>query len=191
MVATVSGDADPGYVVAAPALLNAYPNWPGVSTPYSQSTCYGCRGYIGKRSADAEAEPGYLAYGYGLRPYAYGYGLRPLVPGVSTPYSQSTCYGCRGYIGKRSADADAEPGYLAYGLRPYAYGVGLGLPYNGAVHGVSQLHPGVAHSFQHVVRVKRSADADADAYYGYPYGYARRGYYGYGGYGYGRGYYWG
>merc|ERR1719309_1525884 len=99
MAATVSCEADPGYVVAAPALLNAYPNWPGVSTPYTQSTCFGCRGYIGKRSADADAEPGYLAYGYGLRAYA-------------------------------------EPGYLAYGLRPYAYGVGLGLPYNGAVHGI-------------------------------------------------------
>merc|ERR1719309_940790 len=138
MAATVSCEADPGYVVAAPALLNAYPNWPG----------------------------------------------------VSTPYTQSTCFGCRGYIGKRSADADAEPGYLAYGLRPYAYGVGLGLPYNGAVHGISQLHP-TGYSHQSVIRGKRSADADADAYYGYPYGYARRGYYGYGGYGYGRGYYWG
>merc|ERR1712098_937152 len=30
----VSAEADPGYVaVAAPALLNSYPNWPGVSTP--------------------------------------------------------------------------------------------------------------------------------------------------------------
>merc|ERR1712117_997648 len=96
---------------------------------------------------DADAEPGYLAYGYGLRPYAYGYG-------------------------------------------PYAYGVGLGLPYNGAVHGISQLHP-TGYSHQSVIRGKRSADADADAYYGYPYGYAHRGYYGYGGYGYGRGYYWG
>merc|ERR1719312_789791 len=178
MVASVSGDADPGYVVAAPALLNAYPNWPGVSTPYSQSTCYGCRGYIGKRSADADAEPGYLAYGYGLRPFGFaGH------PGAATSFVARSPQG----LGKRSADA--EPGYLAYGLRPYAYGVGLGLPYNGPVHGVSQLHPGAAHSFQRVVRGKRSADADA--YYGYPYGYARRGYYGYGGYGYGRGYYWG
>merc|ERR1711982_236292 len=39
----VSAEADPGVLVAAPALYNAYPNWPGVSTPYSQSTCYGCR----------------------------------------------------------------------------------------------------------------------------------------------------
>merc|ERR1711862_931481 len=122
----VSAEADPGYLVGAPALLNAYPNWPGVSTPYSQSTCFGCRGYIGKRSADADAEPGSLGY---------------------------------------------------YGYAPYAYGA----------YGISQLHPS-GHSFQHVVRGKRSADADADAYYRYGYGYpyAHHGYYGYG-----RGYYWG
>merc|ERR1711950_120351 len=65
----VSAEADAGYLGYAPALLNAYPNWPGVSTPYSQSTCYGCRPYYGKR--EAEADPGYLyaPYHYG----AYGY----------------------------------------------------------------------------------------------------------------------
>merc|ERR1711902_448532 len=141
MAATVSAEADPALVYAAPALLNSYPNWPGVSTPYSQSTCYGC---YGKRSADAEAEPAYLAYG--LRPYAYG-------------------------------------------VHPYAFGVPIGLPHNGAVHGVNQLHP-TGHSFQHVSRGKRSADADAEAYYGYPYGYGYR-HHGYYGYGYRRGYYYG
>merc|ERR1711875_1348 len=183
-VAATLASAEPGHLV--PALYNAYPNWPGVSTPYSSSTCYGCRpGYLHKRSADADAEPGYLAYGYGLRPYAYGYGLRPLVPGVAGHPGAATSFVARSPqgVGKRSADAD--PGYLAYGLRPYAYGVGLGLPYNGAVHGISQLHP-TGYSHQSVIRGKRSADADADAYYGYgyPYGYAHRGYYGYGGYGY-------
>merc|ERR1739838_892335 len=64
-------------------------------------------------------------------PYPALYNAYPNWPGVSTPYSSSTCFGCRG---KRSADA--EPGYGYYG-----YGVGLGLPYNGAVHGISQLHP--------------------------------------------------
>merc|ERR1719220_1256820 len=110
MAATVSCEADPGYVVAAPALLNAYPNWPGVSTPYTQSTCFGCRGYIGKRSADADAEPGYLAYGYGLRPYAYGYGLRPF---GATSFVARSPQG----LGKRSADADADA-YYGY---PYGY----------------------------------------------------------------------
>merc|ERR1712029_180381 len=58
--------------------------------------------YYGKRSADADAEPGYYGYGgYGL---GYGYG------GYGLGYRG---YGYRGYYGKRSADAeaDAEPGY--------------------------------------------------------------------------------
>merc|ERR1712051_593703 len=71
----VSAEADAGVYGYAPALLNAYPNWPGVSTPYSQSTCFGCRPRYayGKRSADAEAEadPALL---YGAYPAAYGYG---------------------------------------------------------------------------------------------------------------------
>merc|ERR1712008_145444 len=53
---SADADADAYYALHAPALvpalLNSYPNWPGVSTPFSSSTCYGCRG---KRSA----EPGY------------------------------------------------------------------------------------------------------------------------------------
>merc|ERR1719232_1139927 len=77
----VSAEADPGVLVAAPALYNAYPNWPGVSTPYSQSTCYGCRPYVyGKRSADAEP---LLAYA----PYA------PFVPVTGSTYG----YGPSGY----------------------------------------------------------------------------------------------
>merc|ERR1712113_1030011 len=67
----VSAEADPGVLVAAPALYNAYPNWPGVSTPYSQSTCYGCRPYVyGKRSADAEPEADAF-----YAPYAYAHML--------------------------------------------------------------------------------------------------------------------
>merc|ERR1712055_984597 len=187
LVAVVAADADPGYVAALPALYNSYPNWPGVSTPYGSSTCFGCRPavhLIGKRSADAE--PGYLAYGaygYGY-PRAYGYGLHGLGvaghPGLATSFVARSPQG----LGKRSADA--EPGYGLYG-----YGVPLGLPYNGAIHGISQLHP-TGHSFQHVARGKRSADADAEAYYGYyghPYAYAHHGYgYAHHGYGYGHGY---
>eukprot|EP00092_Neocalanus_flemingeri_P023632 GFUD01025631.1.p1 GENE.GFUD01025631.1~~GFUD01025631.1.p1 ORF type:complete len:224 (+),score=38.25 GFUD01025631.1:45-716(+) len=129
---------------------------------------------------DAEAEPGYLIGGHAP------YNAYPNWPGVSTPYSSSTCFGCRPahHWGKRSAEA--EPGYLAYGLgHGYGYGVPLGLPYNGAVHGINQLHP-TGHSFQHVARGKRSADAEPGylAYghglghgYGYPlaYGYGLHG----------------
>merc|ERR1712203_412342 len=58
-------DADAYYGYHYPALYNAYPNWPGVSTPYSSSTCFGCRG---KRSAEAEADAD-AYYGYGYYPY--------------------------------------------------------------------------------------------------------------------------
>merc|ERR1711922_68925 len=77
-VALAAPEADPHYGYA-PVLYNAYPNWPGVSTPYSSSTCFGCRG---KRSA----EPGY--YGYGL-PYFGGYHYGPGIaghPGAATSY---------------------------------------------------------------------------------------------------------
>merc|ERR1712107_724149 len=73
--------------------------------------------YIGKRSADADAYYGY-PYAYGAYPYAYGYaaavpfgsstgldpitqGLDAVTQGVALPH----------YIGKRSADADADAYY--------------------------------------------------------------------------------
>merc|ERR1712117_615487 len=165
----VSAEADPG-VLVAPALLNAYPNWPGVSTPYSQSTCYGCRpGYFyGKRSADAEAEADpallYGAYGYGL-PYAYG--AYPYAYGLAGEVAAPTASGYLNLYGKRSADADAEAdpallyGAYGYGAYPYAYGA---YPY-GYRYGLAGVaaHPGAATSF--VARSpqglgKRSADAD-------------------------------
>merc|ERR1711874_758534 len=119
-VASCEAEADPGYFYGAyPALYNAYPNWPGVTTPYSQSTCYGC---YGKRSADAEADPAYFV--------------------ARSPQGLSA----RGfYYGKRSADA--EPGYLAYG---YGYAPLYRPAYSS--YGVSQAHPGLASSFQAVTR---------------------------------------
>merc|ERR1739845_49440 len=108
-----------------------------------------------KREAEAEADAGYLYapyhYGaYGYPAYGYRYGLAGVAahPGAATSFVARSPQG----LGKRSADA--EPGYLAYG-----YGVPLGLPYNGAIHGISQVHPS-GYSHQHVVRGKRSADAD-------------------------------
>merc|ERR1711936_315203 len=141
----VSAEADPGVLVAAPALYNAYPNWPGVSTPYSQSTCYGCRLYR-KRSADAEAEPGYLyaPYHYG----AYGY------PGYGYGYRAATSFVARspqGLRGKRSADA--EPGYLAYGYAPFVPVSHSTYGYGASGYTIGQGHPGYASSFQSVTRL--------------------------------------
>merc|ERR1712149_41898 len=73
-VAAPEAEAEAGYYGYLPAVYNSYPNWPGASTPYGSSTCFGCRG---KRSADAE--PGYIAYGY----RAYGPGIAGHPTGTS------------------------------------------------------------------------------------------------------------
>merc|ERR1711936_1373242 len=154
-IAAVS--ADPwGYFGYGYGLLkNPHLSWPGVVAPGFESTCFGCRG---KRSADA-----HYGYGYG-RGYGYGY-----------PYG-GYGYGRYGhYLGKRSADAEAEP-HLGYYGYPYAYGYypyALHLPKVAPIakDGVA-VHPGVATSFvsrsPQGARGKRSAEPWG---YGYPYGF--------------------
>jgi len=121
--------------------------------------------------AKPEAEAGYYGYHPGYYGYGHGYGVGygvPSWPGVRAPGFSSTCFGCRG---KRSAEADAEPGYYGYAGYPYGY-YGVGFGYGHALPG---------HSYAHVHRVlgKRSAEADAEpGYFGY-YGYPAYGYYGY------------
>merc|ERR1739844_425377 len=97
-------DADAYYGYHYPALYNAYPNWPGVSTPYSSSTCFGCRG---KRSA----EPGYYGYGPYFGGYHYGPGIAGH-PGSATSYVARSPQG----LGKRSADAEADAAYVGHGF---------------------------------------------------------------------------
>merc|ERR1739848_136521 len=102
---------------------------PGAATSYSHRSVQG----IGKRSAEEDAAPAeaevapvaavapvHAFYGYGL-PAVYN---NPHLqwPGVKTPYFERTTWGLRG---KRSAEADAEPGYYGY---PYGY---YGYPYYG------------------------------------------------------------
>merc|ERR1712004_205769 len=98
--------------------------WPGFVAPGFSSQCFGCRG---KRSAEADAEPGYYAYPYGY-PFAYGYGYGHALPGHSYTHVHRA-------LGKRSAEADAEPGYYGY---PYGY---YGYPYH---YGYRAFGPGVA-----------------------------------------------
>merc|ERR1712193_138132 len=72
--------------------------------------------------AEPEAEAGYYGYHPGYYGYAHGYGVGygvPSWPGVYAPGFSSTCFGCRG---KRSAEADAEPGYYGYAGYPYFLG---------------------------------------------------------------------
>merc|ERR1739842_294419 len=142
VLATVCADADSGYVYGVPALHNAYPNWPGVSTPYSSSTCYGCRPY---------------AYGYGLRPYGLGVAGHP---GAATSFVARSPQG----LGKRSADA--EPGYLGYlGYHPYGYAASAyGIS---QLHPSGHSFQHVARG-----KRSADADADAYYRYGYGYPYA-------------------
>merc|ERR1712088_1044274 len=82
--------------------------WPGVVAPGFSSMCFGCHG---KRSAEADAEPGYYGYPYGSYGYnAYG--------SAATSFEYRSPQGLRG---KRSAEADAEPG--SYGYRAYGRGI--------------------------------------------------------------------
>merc|ERR1711899_79430 len=80
---------------------------------------------------------------HGLRPFYGLWGHQQGWPGVVAPGFSSQCFGCRG---KRSAEADAEPGYYGYPYgyygHPYAYGYGYyGYPYH---YGYRAFGPGVA-----------------------------------------------
>merc|ERR1712110_1201388 len=85
--------------------------------------------------AEPEAEAGYYGYNPGF--YGYnrgysGYGHQLQWPGVRAPGFSSTCFGCRG---KRSAEADAEPGYYGYPYGSYGYNFGsYGYPHGSYGH---------------------------------------------------------
>merc|ERR1712193_221949 len=94
--------------------------WPGVRAPGFSSTCFGCRG---KRSAEADAEPGYYGYPYGSYGYNFGsYGYPHGSYGYRAYGSAATSFEYRspqGLRGKGSAEADAEPGYHGYPYGSY------------------------------------------------------------------------
>merc|ERR1712088_253587 len=115
--------------------------WPGVVAPGFSSQCFGCRG---KRSAEADAEPGY--YGLPYYGYPYGYYGYPIIPAVKSGYKHdlpgdsSVSVDRTHLLGKRSA----EPGYYGY---PYGF---YGYPYYHAVKPLkagTAVHPGLATSF--------------------------------------------
>ena len=90
--------------------------------------------------AEPEAEAGYYGYNPGFYGYNRGYssyGHQLQWPGVRAPGFSSTCFGCRG---KRSAEADAEPGYYGYGSYGYNRG-SYGYPYG---FGYRAYGPGIA-----------------------------------------------
>merc|ERR1712193_16187 len=156
--------------------------WPGVRAPGFSSTCFGCRG---KRSAEADAEPGYYGYPYGSYGYNYGsygyphsFGYRSYGPGIAGHPGAATSFTYRspqGLRGKRSAEADAEPRYYGYG-GSYGYNYGsYGYPYGSYGYraygrGIAGHPTGTSFTYRSVqgLRGKRSAEADAEPrYFGY------------------------
>merc|ERR1712021_130280 len=131
-------------------LLGHQQQWPSISGPSFSSTCHGCRG---KRSAEAEAdaEPGHYGYnGYYGHPFGY-YGYPYLHPvAVESSYENdlpgdsSVSVKRTHFIGKRSAEADAEPRH--YGYYGYPYGYRAFAPIVGKPAGAG-VHPGGATSF--------------------------------------------
>ena len=121
---------------------------------------------LGKRDADAEADPAllYSAYGYPYAAGAYAYGAYPHAV-AATPYglTHSSNVGlCTNYLGaavpcgrkKRSADAEAEADpallYSAYGY-PYGYNYGY-TALNAVAPAVSYAAaPAVAYATTHTV----------------------------------------
>merc|ERR1711970_1709009 len=122
-------EATPEAPVAVVKAVHPYPyygllghqlQWPGVRLPGFSGTCWGCRG---KRSAEADAEPGY--YGLPYYGYPYGYYGYPIIPAVKSGYEHdlpgdsNVSVELTHLLGKRSA----EPGYYGY---PYGF---YGYPY--------------------------------------------------------------
>ena len=163
-MAAASAKAQLGYAYGAYPYAAAYGAYPyaaavpfGSSTgldpitqgldPVTQGVAVPAVHYLGKRSADADADAQY-ALAYGAYPYASAYG--------SYPYAAA--YG-------------AYPYAAAYGAYPYAaavpFGSSTGL--DPITQGLDPVTQGVAVPATHYLG-KRSADADADAYYGLTYG---------------------
>merc|ERR1712223_2051845 len=128
-------------------LLGHQLQWPGVRLPGFSGTCWGCRG---KRSAEADAEPGYYGlpyygYPYGFYGYPYYHAVKPLKAGTAVHPGFATSFVERSPQGAK-AKRSAEPGYYGY---PYGY---YGYPYL-RYHALKPLkagtavHPGLATSF--------------------------------------------
>merc|ERR1719394_685950 len=119
LLAAVSGQylGYAGYPYAAHAIVGLK-SAPCVNAANVPVPC--AAGYYGKR--EAEADPQYLAYGaVAAVPFGSSTGLDPITQGLDA-VTQGVAL--PHYIGKRSADADADAYYgypYAYGAYPYAY----------------------------------------------------------------------
>merc|ERR1712154_635701 len=162
-------------VVAAESYWGGYSGYGGRGYRGGYGGGYGGRrGYYGKRSADAEADPA-LVYGAGYHyPSVYS-GLYN--HGVyNTHYTTPYVYGGIRHIGKREAEAEADPALVYSGLHtPYTYGLNYNT-YSAFPYTTAYTH--------HYGYGKREAEAEPWTVYGSPYtygSYARP--YSYGSYG--------
>lgn len=124
---------------------------------------YGAYGhFLGKREAEAEADPSllYATAGYAYAPYTYAYAPYVYAPRaasyqhIATPFSVSAV----SQIHKREAEAEADPSLL---YSPYAYAYA---PYTGVA-----AHPGLATSYTYRSTQGLSALYRPWGYYGYYY----------------------
>merc|ERR1711892_321443 len=157
--------------------------WPGVSAPGLDATCFGCRSHVlvpagrKRRSAEAEAEAEAEAdaaaapapfYPLPVAPY-YPYGFVPAVALRSSSYAAVNHAGVAYNTGvhsvnvvpvgrkRRDADAEADADAFYAALNGYAYNLGSG-------HSFSAISSGPALAYAHGVPAYPSV-------YGYPYPY--------------------
>jgi len=133
---------------------------------YGHPYNYGYYGHVlGKREAEAEADPSLLYSAYAYAPYAYSYAPYAYAPyvyapraasyqSIATPFSVSTV----SQIHKREAEAEADPSLL---YAPLAYGYA---PLTGVA-----AHPGLASSYTYRSPQGLSALYRPWGYYGYYY----------------------
>lgn len=140
-------DADPHLLVPGAAVIPlATHQWPGITVPGVDSTCFGCRPAalvaLGRKKREAEAEAEAVAEAvaeaepeaHGILPLPYPHiahtAVVPLAthqwPGITTPFVDSTCFGCRPaahiVVGRRRRGADAEAEAVAE-AKPEAHGI--------------------------------------------------------------------
>jgi len=137
---------------------------------------------------------GYSAYGYGGL-YAGAYGLAKSAPCVNAANVPVPCAAGH-FIGKREAEAEADPAvlYSSYGYgayNPYTYGAYGAYPYAGVYSGLKSAPcvnaanipvPCAAGAVHYIGKREAEAEPEAEAdaavlysSYGYPYGYAATG----------------
>merc|ERR1712038_2024605 len=87
--------------------------WPGITAPGVDSTCFGCRSAVvvgrKKREAEAEAALVHPVLAHHVAPLAVVPAKQLQWPGITAPGVDSTCFGCRHavVVGRKRREAEA------------------------------------------------------------------------------------